>query len=59
MKFNIYKDKRGEFRWRLVTANGQIIAASGEGYKRKADCLSGIRTVIEAGPGAPIVMDKD
>ena len=31
-KFEIYKDKAGEFRFRLKAANGQIIA-TGEGYK--------------------------
>ena len=45
MKFNIYKDKVGEFRWRLVATNGKIIADSGEGYNNKADCLHGIDLV--------------
>ena len=35
-KFEIYKDKSGEFRWKLVHTNGQVIANSGEGYKAKA-----------------------
>ena len=29
-KFEIYKDKSGEFRWRLIHTNGQVIANSGE-----------------------------
>lgn len=37
-KFEIYKDKAGEFRWRLRARNHEIIA-SGEGYKAKRDCL--------------------
>ena len=31
-KFEVYKDKAGEFRFRLKATNGQIIAV-GEGYK--------------------------
>ena len=31
-KFEIYKDKRGEHRFRLKAGNGEIILAS-EGYK--------------------------
>jgi len=27
-KFEIYKDKAGEFRWRLIHTNGQVIANS-------------------------------
>ena len=48
MKFGVYKDARGEFRWRLVAANGRTIADSGEGYRVKSDCLAaGIRLVKE------------
>ena len=28
----IYKDKKGEFRWRRTASNGEIIGASSEGY---------------------------
>ncbi len=45
MKFNIYKDKADEWRWRLVATNGKIVADSGEGYVNKADCLHGIDLV--------------
>ncbi|MEM7190010.1 MAG: DUF1508 domain-containing protein [Pseudomonadota bacterium] len=37
-KFEVYKDKRGEFRWRRKASNGQIVGASSEGYTKKSDC---------------------
>lgn len=43
-KFEIYKDKGEEFRFRLKASNGQNILAS-EGYKTKASCISGIESV--------------
>ncbi|MDJ0639302.1 MAG: YegP family protein [Paracoccaceae bacterium] len=43
-KFEVFKDKRGETRFRLKSGNGQIILAS-EGYKRKASCMNGIESV--------------
>ena len=43
-KFAVYKDKAGEFRFRLKAANGQNILAS-EGYKTKASCKNGIKSV--------------
>jgi uncharacterized protein len=43
-KFEIYKDKAGEFRFRLKAANGQNILAS-EGYKQKASALNGVESV--------------
>ena len=45
-KFEIYADKRGEFRFRLKASNGQVILAS-EGYKAKASCKRGIASVMK------------
>lgn len=43
-KFEIYKDKAGEFRFRLKASNGETILAS-EGYTQKAGCKNGIESV--------------
>ncbi len=51
-KFELYKDKAGEFRWRLRHQNGEIIA-SGEGYTTKANALNGIESVKKNAPDAP------
>ena len=48
-KFEVYKDKAGEFRFRLTAKNGQIIA-TGEGYKSLAGCLNGIESINSARP---------
>jgi hypothetical protein len=56
-KFEIYKDKSGEFRWRLTHTNGQIIADSGQGYKAKQDALKGISSLKENVTGA-VVEDR-
>ena len=37
LKFETYQDARKEYRWRLKATNGQVIAASGQGYKDKRD----------------------
>lgn len=31
-RFEIYRDWRGEFRWRLVSDGGHVFATSGDGY---------------------------
>ena len=41
-KFELYKSSNGEFRWRLKSGNGQIIATSGEGYTSKSGAQNGI-----------------
>lgn len=28
-----------EWRWQLIASNGRIVADSGEGYKRRVDCV--------------------
>ena len=43
-KFELYRDKAGEFRFRLKAGNGQIILAS-EGYKQRASADNGIESV--------------
>ena len=43
-KFELYKDKRGEFRFRLKAGNGEIILAS-EGYKDRSGAMNGIESV--------------
>jgi uncharacterized protein len=45
MKFYVYRDKKGEFRWRLVSKNKRIIAEGGEGYKRRSGALKAIERV--------------
>ena len=54
-KFEIYKDKAGEFRFRLKATNGQIIAVS-EGYKAMASCVNGIESVKKNAADSPVVI---
>ena len=52
-KFEVYLDKRGEYRFRLIATNGQIISV-GESYKAKAGCLNGIESIKKNAPEAEI-----
>ncbi len=53
MTFELYKDKKGEFRWRLRHSNGNILATSSEGYKAKASATKCIENVKGSGD-APV-----
>ncbi len=55
-KFEVYKDKAGEFRFRLRARNGQIVG-TGEGYTTLAKCLNGIASIGKNAPGAEITME--
>ncbi|MBQ9452959.1 MAG: YegP family protein [Desulfovibrio sp.] len=55
-KFEVYKDKAGEFRFRLKARNGEIIAVS-EGYKQKSSCLKGIESVRKNAPDADVIKE--
>ena len=55
-KFEVYKDKKGEFRFRLKSKNGQI-SASSEGYSKVDSCLKGVASV-QKNAGAKIEEKK-
>jgi hypothetical protein len=57
MTFEMYKDARGEFRWRLKASNGQIVATGGQGYAAKADCKHAIESIQKGAASATIVDD--
>lgn len=50
-KFEVYKDKAGEFRFRFRASNGEVMFSS-EGYKAKASALSAIESIKKNVPGA-------
>lgn len=54
MRFEIHKDAAGDWRWRLRTTNGNIVADSAEGYRHRADCERGI-AIVKAAADAPVV----
>jgi len=49
-KLEIYKDKLGEFRWRLIHASGQVIA----NYKAKTNAMGSMNFIKENAPNATI-----
>ncbi len=56
-KFEIYTDKKGEFRYRLKATNGQIIAV-GEAYKSKKSCLGGVESVRKNAANGKVVKEE-
>lgn len=52
--FEVYEDDAGEWRWRLRTANGNVIADSAEGYSSQSAALNGLDTVRAVARGARI-----
>ena len=57
-KFEVYKDKAGEFRFRLKATNGQVIAV-GEGYKALAGCMNGIESVKKNAADSTVVVEEN
>lgn len=52
-KFELYKDKKGEFRFRLKAGNGETVA-TGESSPTKAGAKAGIEAVKRAAASAAI-----
>jgi len=47
MRFVIYQDAIGSWRWQLVSSNGQIMADSGEAYIDKNNVKDAVNTITE------------
>jgi uncharacterized protein YegP (UPF0339 family) len=54
MKFEIYKDKAGEFRFRIRATNGNVLASS-EGYSAKASAKAAIERIKSDAAAAEVV----
>lgn len=54
MHFKLYKDASMQWRWRLVAANGRIIADSGEGYRNRSDAVAAIDLVKSTSAATPV-----
>lgn len=58
MEFEIYRDNAGEYRWRLASTNGNILADSGESYKNRIDCIDQVTNIKELAKAATIRCDN-
>ena len=45
MKFEVYRDRNSNWRWRLKARNGRIVADSGEGYASRTNAFRAARRV--------------
>ena len=57
-RFEVYRDRADEWRWRLVHRNGNIIATSGEGYTSRQNAEKGLRSVMTNAPGADVTAEE-
>ncbi len=52
-KFEVYQDRKKQYRFRLKAGNGQVIA-TGEAYTTKKACLNGIESIRKNAPDAKL-----
>ena len=52
--FEVYSDAGGEWRWRLIHENGNILADSGEGYSSRSKARQGLDSVRSNVGDAPV-----
>jgi uncharacterized protein YegP (UPF0339 family) len=57
--FEVYKDDKGEWRWRLIATNGQIVATAHEGYVNQKAVFTSIARLVPTATNAPVrVVDQ-
>nr|WP_206042099.1 DUF1508 domain-containing protein [Haloarcula argentinensis] len=52
--YEVYADAAGQFRWRLLHRNGNILADSGEGYSSRSNARRAARRVSELAPDSAV-----
>jgi uncharacterized protein YegP (UPF0339 family) len=52
MKFVVYKDSAGEWRWTLRARNGRKVADGAEGYRRQSSIIA---MLVKINPQFPII----
>ena len=57
-RFEVFQDKKKQWRFRLRATNGKIIAAS-EGYVSRRNAVAGIRSIQECAPEAIILYENN
>ena len=58
MKFVVYKDSGGNWRWRLVASNGQTVGSSGESFSSRANAQHAAENVKARAGGADVVVEE-
>jgi uncharacterized protein YegP (UPF0339 family) len=54
LHFEVYRDDKREYRWRLKAKNGKIVA-QGEGYKRRQGLYKALAILRDDAPSAPVL----
>jgi uncharacterized protein YegP (UPF0339 family) len=57
-KFEIFLDRKKQYRFHLKASNGETIAAS-QAYDTKAACIKGIKSIQKNAPGAEIIDSEE
>ncbi len=53
-KYEVYFDSAGQYRYRLLAANGLNIAMAEDGYASKTGCMNGIEAISRAAVDAQV-----
>lgn len=59
MNFELYQDAAGEWRWKLVAANGLIVADSAEGYSSFSNVKRAANMVVREIKAGVTITVKD
>jgi uncharacterized protein YegP (UPF0339 family) len=58
LKVEVYKDRRGLFRWRVRAGNGLILARSSGSFPCKDKLLESLAHVLDAGLSPAVYKDR-
>lgn len=59
LKIEMYKDRRGQWRWRMLARNGKVIADSAESYSKRGNVVRAARSVRQSLANIVDIKDGD
>ncbi len=59
LKFHIYEDSAGAWRWRLKARNGRIVADGAQGYSSQWHAERAVASLVDAMLELALVVGKD
>lgn len=59
MRAEVYRDRAGTWRWRLLARNHRIVGDSGEGYSRRRDAYRAVKRLLVMARATVVIRLQD
>lgn len=54
-KYEVWRDRGGQWRWTLKSSNGRVLADSAEGYRKRSEVRAAVQKIIDGATTVQVV----